>query len=199
MVKTFPVAAGGFVMKVDSRVQLTHEPTKETVECGEHRSMHANRNAAWESLLQILKSRPDYKRSMDEEPQGHEPAGTVNQGGFPSRISFHENGEANSYYLADAQGGKWLLALLVNGEVMPTRQVEFLKHIVECWNAREALDLEVLETTKAQRNALLVQLERAVKFYETRGLVAEVSGCGAWVNDSRDAIAACKTRPVEAF
>lgn len=62
------------------------------------------------------------------------------------RLSFHENGEANSYTIYDELGG-WLLSLLHNGEALLERQRVKLRRLVACWNACDGISTEALERT----------------------------------------------------
>ena len=60
------------------------------------------------------------------------------------RLTFRENGEANSFALMD-EGGQWLLALLHNGHQMPRTQAANMRRLVACWNACNGLSTELLE------------------------------------------------------
>lgn len=61
----------------------------------------------------------------------------------PAPWSFREDGDANFYHLLD-KDGKWLLALLHNGEPPTPQQLANMAFIVKAVNAHEALVTAVL-------------------------------------------------------
>lgn len=88
------------------------------------------------------------------------------------RLTFRENGDANSYALLD-DTGNWLMSLLHNGQQATDTQRENLRRLVVCWNACEGIptaDLQkheadpapifaLLMETAAQRDELLASLK----------------------------------------
>lgn len=55
----------------------------------------------------------------------------------------NENAEANQWYITDADG-KWVIGLILNGEMLPPRQRAVLERMTACVNACEGIDTELL-------------------------------------------------------
>lgn len=62
----------------------------------------------------------------------------------PGRITFREDGDANHYSML-TEDGRWLLALLHNGEAPSARQVENMRRLAACWNACDGIPTDTLE------------------------------------------------------
>lgn len=60
------------------------------------------------------------------------------------RVTFREDGDANHWSML-AVDGRWLLALLHNGEAPSERQVANFLRLVACWNACDGIDTYALE------------------------------------------------------
>lgn len=60
------------------------------------------------------------------------------------RLLIVEDGDANHFAALDDRG-RWLFALLHNGEAMPARQIANMRRLVACWNACEGLETQTLE------------------------------------------------------
>ena len=83
------------------------------------------------------------------------------------RIRYHENGDANSYALLDADG-QWLMTILHNGHQVTEQQRENLRRIAACWNACQTIETEVLEqhalgVITAEHSQRLHDMEAALK------------------------------------
>ena len=61
----------------------------------------------------------------------------------PGRITVRANGEANSYILM-ADDGRWLMAVLHNGEKLEEKQRANLQRLAACWNACEGVPMDWL-------------------------------------------------------
>jgi hypothetical protein len=54
IVETYSTQKGGFMLKPDNGVRLTHKPTGTIVQCDSERSQHRNRDQAWRDLERNL-------------------------------------------------------------------------------------------------------------------------------------------------
>ena len=61
---------------------------------------------------------------------------------------FHEQGEADEFCLV-TEGGKWVIAFRLNGELSLAREREICRRIVASVNAADGIDIEALETIGA--------------------------------------------------
>lgn len=59
-----------------------------------------------------------------------------------------EGGDANQFAALDDRG-RWLFALLHNGEAMPARQMANMRRLVACWNACQGISTASLEALPA--------------------------------------------------
>ena len=66
----------------------------------------------------------------------------------PGRITFRDDGAANTYHLL-TEDGRWWLAFLMNGEQVTERQRENLRRMAACWNACDGISTEALEAGAA--------------------------------------------------
>lgn len=55
----------------------------------------------------------------------------------------NENAEANQWYITDADG-KWVIGLILNGEMSPKRQKAVLDRVAACVNACEGINPEAV-------------------------------------------------------
>jgi len=62
----------------------------------------------------------------------------------PGRVTFRDDGDANHWSLLTADG-RWLLALLHNGEAPSERQAANFRRLAACWNACEGISTDALE------------------------------------------------------
>lgn len=63
----------------------------------------------------------------------------------PEPWKFLEQPEPNEYCLVTNDGLKWVIALQINGDLMPDQQKANARRIVACVNACAGLDTELLE------------------------------------------------------
>lgn len=54
---------------------------------------------------------------------------------LPKLVYFRANMETNSFSLCDLQENKWILALLMNGEMTTAKQAALAQRMTACWNA----------------------------------------------------------------
>ena len=121
----------------------------------------------------------------------------------PGRVTFREDGDANHWSML-TEDGRWLLAILHNGESPSERQVANFRRLAACWNACENASTEDLEALTRpgdvswactidrlvrERDELLAALELLTKngrvppnsaaFLRARAAIAKVKGGAA--------------------
>lgn len=97
----------------------------------------------------------------------------------PGRLAVHEDGEANTYSLIDADG-KWLIALRHNGQQVTEKQRANMRRLAASWNACDGISTENLEDNQsvkelaekynaalAQRDELLAALNGLLAYFES--------------------------------
>lgn len=62
----------------------------------------------------------------------------------PGRVTFKEDGDANHWSML-TKDGRWLLAILANGEQTSERQIANFRRLAACWNACDGIDTELLD------------------------------------------------------
>lgn len=62
----------------------------------------------------------------------------------PSRIAFKEGGEANQWAML-TEDGRWLLALLHNGEALSATQAANFRRLEACWNSWHGMPTEAIQ------------------------------------------------------
>lgn len=60
------------------------------------------------------------------------------------RVTFREDGDACHYSML-TENGRWMLALLHNGEQASARQIANFRRLAACWNACQGITTEDLE------------------------------------------------------
>ena len=60
------------------------------------------------------------------------------------RITFIEEGDANHYAML-TEDGRWMMAMLANGESTSAQQVANFRRLAACWNACVGVPTEELE------------------------------------------------------
>ena len=81
---------------------------------------------------------------------------------LPKRIYFRANMEANSFSLCDPQENKWILALLMNGEMTTAKQAALAQRMTACWNACAGIGTEELECIASQKAGVRARLNAVV-------------------------------------
>jgi hypothetical protein len=103
----------------------------------------------------------------------------------PGRLSYRENGDANSYTLQT--DGEWLISLLHNGQPLAEKQRENMRRLVACWNACEPIaDPENVVPRLLMSNERVPELESQVasliaqrdELLEALNGVAMMARCG---------------------
>ncbi len=69
------------------------------------------------------------------------------------RVTFKEEGDANHWSML-TEDGRWLLALLHNGEAVSARQIANFRRLAACWNACEGVPTDVLEAASVSEAGL---------------------------------------------
>lgn len=94
------------------------------------------------------------------------------------RITFKADGDANCYSIL-TEDGRWLMAVLTNGEQTSERQIANFRRLATCWNACEGIRTDALEhrahllkaedyqiaVLTAQRDRLLGALKGRLEVY----------------------------------
>lgn len=75
---------------------------------------------------------------------------TMSNPTLPQRIYFRANGDAGSYALMNSATSRWVISVLLNGEIGTATQAELLERMAACWNACDGVPTEELEQGKAQ-------------------------------------------------
>lgn len=102
------------------------------------------------------------------------------------RVTFREDGDANHWSML-AEDGRWLLALLHNGEAPSERQVANFRRLVACWNALIDLPQEALDGgwTRAGLEAHALKMEQQAHQAQAQRdeLLAALKEARRWIGD----------------
>lgn len=91
-----------------------------------------------------------------------------------SRITFKEDGDANHFSML-TEDGRWLLALLHNGEQVSPTQIANFRRLAACWNACETIPTFMLEelTDKIGANLGDIVDQTAAQHIQINAMLAE--------------------------
>lgn len=81
---------------------------------------------------------------------------------LPKLVYFRVNMEANSFSLCDHQENKWILALLMNGEMTTAKQAALAQRMTACWSACAGIGTEEHVCIASQEEGVRARLKAVV-------------------------------------